>query len=1083
MAINLDIITSIKGLQNLQKVEKSIKRLTVLATKGFGAATAKINKMNGSLDANNKFLSRSADRVGFMAFQFTFLEGIAQRVLGNIKRFFQEIITDGAEGIEAMTRAVAQSGIDFTGKTKDSADAVELLNNALLDLGGGDTIHDVVAVSNAMKEIGKATDLTGTELQKARKLIGTTTQVLRLMTIEEIDSAEASKAIIKTLNNFNLTLSEAARITSTMINVNQSSAITLDELTKSFGFASANAVKMGLSVEQLGGILGVLGNRLGQGGGAAGRNLRMLFVGLEKQALKTNPILEEMGIVFLDGQKNLLPFVDILKSVRNGFKTAGQSSDAFRLFLEQQLGLEVRAADALNKLVQATEAEVDAAIAMAKAGDTALLERVFESTAEASLNKITNAINLLKIQFTAGLAPALKEVSGLAKELVRDTGLQEAMAQLGEILGNELVPIVKQLAKQFKLVTKFLSANKSIVEGLVKAFIAFVGLLVATLIIASVGKVVAAFTSLLLKLSLGLSGVSFSMKGVTVASAGLKSALLLMLLAIAGIVIAGLSAKALFEDLSDGIQEGEGPVLALEGGMVGLGVAVAALAGGLPGLIAAIAVVAAIAVTVWLDSIGAINAFTEEWDKGMAKLAASESVLESLAIAFATWAKSTEALGEVAGENIGAGFAQGWYDAAQAIGETDLGAFFDALSAGNLATAIELGITIANNIIGGFMGLISGLTGIFNDEIAKMPESAATAGLLAGQMLGEKIRTGFVDSFTSGEWFADAMQTALGPVIGPLVGGIIRGINKGAQDQAARIGVGESGADLKSRFQDGFKLPDGQIVIEGDVFLPAGSIKDNSIGSNSTGLEPLMSDNNGIGAGFKEIEREFRESIGLLNDPITSIATTTLPEAIEVFEISTTGIGEMTAAANQLNSNLTEHQVATIASATATRLNSARTNVLSLQQQTTGGHLDKLTFEVAREINNMIVLERSTINAGVGMSRLAIHANDAARRIKSLKLSKKGKFSISGSQVNTSFSSGTAKGDITKLLGTQIGESINLNALAAAQSAQNKIEVGGININIEGSASEETAQQIADAVQEVLNKQIGNKDSVLSVRV
>ena len=60
-----------------------------------------------------------------------------------------------------------------------------------------------------------------------------------------------------------------------------------------------------------------------------------------------------------------------------------------------------------------TEAEVDAAIAMAKAGDTALLERVFESTAEASLNKITNAINLLKIQFTAGLAPALKEVSGL----------------------------------------------------------------------------------------------------------------------------------------------------------------------------------------------------------------------------------------------------------------------------------------------------------------------------------------------------------------------------------------------------------------------------------------------------------------------------------------------------------------------------------------------------------------------------------------------------------------------------------------------------------------------------------------------
>jgi TP901 family phage tail tape measure protein len=1078
MAINLDIIATVKGLQNLQKVEKTMQRLSKDAKRGFAGATAQIRKMNGSLAENNKFLSRSADRVGFMAFQFTFLEGIAQRVLGNIKRFMQEVITEGAEGIEGMTRAVAQSGIDFSGQTEDSAEAVKFLNDALLDLGGGKTIFNIQEVSEAMREIGKATDLTGTEMQKSNKLIGVTKQVLRLMTIEQVQSDEAAKSLIKTMNNFGLSLNEAARVTDVLINVNQSSAITLDELTRSFGFASSQAVEFGLSVEETGALLGVLGNRLGQGAGAAGRNFRQLLVGLKNNALNTSEALDFMGVSILDNNKNIKPFIQFLDEVRGAMDEAGQSSDAFKIFLQKQMGLEVRAADALAKLTQATKEEIEAAVEAAKTGDSAALEKLFGSTPQANIKKMNNAIGTLKVLFVGGLAPAITQVTEVVNELVRDTGLQEMAVELGTILGQKLIPIVKVLAKELKRLTQFFREHKTILDFLINGFIVFIGLMVSLLIIASVGKVVAAFTSLLLKLSLvmGPGGAATATSGFTAGLRAMVVPMLAIIAVFAGIIIAALAFKNLITVLTDDVpndmQEME---IATSASLVAIGVAMAALIGGPAGLAAALVALAAVAVITWADHIGALDAFQDKWDETM-QIIEDEDLegLDALLITFKAWTESMEAAGEVMGENIGTNMTQWVLDFQDDLSNTDFGEMWAAFAEGNLDGAMTAAQKIAASLVASFFGFIVGAEGLekmTGKAITDLPTGVAEEAAIAGALLGDKLRQAFIDGFTKnlGESLLNALSTALGPVLGPMITGIIRGIGKGVNDTALRAGVNEA-PDPESRF-------DGSpgINVDGDNFQPAPVNGTGEIVPNNF-VQQLINDN--PFAGLIEWSDETLTDAEPLKESIIILGEETLPMMQETFEISTADMTKLDESTNLLNASTNLQTSSTEDLTKTTDINTNAVKVLTAKERLLQTIVDEATLQLALETNQIVRLQLSTNNAALAMQKMAVEGTEAARRLSTLRVSTSGKFSMSGRQTTTSFSNiPSLQSEFADIIATQIGEAINIGALNQAQAAT--VDVGGINITIEGNADEEVVDRLVAEFQDKLNKEIGNKNTVL----
>jgi len=1064
MAINIDIRATLKGLNNLIKVEQSLKKISVIGNKGFSSMLKNIRKQNGALAENNKFLSRSADRVGFMAFQFTFLEGIAQRVLGSIKRFFGEIIREGADSLDSMTRAIAQSGIDFSGQTEESAMAVSHLNDAIFDMGAGGTIFSITEVSDAMREIGKATDLTGTELEKSNKLIGVTKQVLRLMTIEQVDSAESAKTLIKTMNNFGLSLSEAARVTSVMINVNQSSAITLDELSRSFGFASSQARDFGLDVEETGALLGLLGNRLGQGAGAAGRNLRQLFFGLKNNALKLNPVLEDMGIKLLDNNGNLVPFIDFLKDTKKALDKAGTSSDAFKLFLEDQMGLEIRAADALAKLTQVTEEEIDMAVAAARAGDSSALEGILGNTAQANMKKMTNSLNALKTIFTQGLSPAIAGVSEAVQALVRDGGLQEMALELGDVLGKELLPIVKTLAKQVKKLADFFREHKSVMAGLIKLFIGFIGLLVATLIIASVGKVVAAFTSLLLKLTLvlgaGNSGATGAMVGTQVAAKGLRFTLLTIIAVIAGIVIAVFAAKNLFVLFTDEIDNSDQAAeIAVSGGMLALGLAIAGIAGNIPGLIVALAAVAAILVIMWADSVGAMDEFSKKWDQVIQKIEDEDlEGLDAMLVVFQAFAASMEAAGVAMGLALGEAASNWILDMQDAFAATDWGELWEAVVTGNLEKAMEVGEKIATELVAGFLGLIIGgdgltaLTGKTLDELGQNANIVTKAALI-GAAIGDAIREAFITAVTEnlGNTLIDAITSILPPGIAQLVAGVLKGASQASENTALARGANEA-PEIESRFPEGSP----GINVDGTNFQPAPD--------NGEGVGEIIPRDT-----IDEMVKGLEELKGVWVDRTIKWSNEYLGQA-----------DALTKKTTDLHTSFKIQKGASDANTIQVDFNTLRTKMLSAAQQLEQTEVTNLTLETARLTNFIIDSQEASSNVSVALTKLALEGTEAARRLATLEVSRKGNFSISGRGTSTSFGEiGDLQQTVNKLLAQALGEKIDLAALANAQATQS-VNVGGINITIEGSASEETAAQIAAAVSEVLNKEIGNKDTLLA---
>lgn len=1080
MAINLDIRATVKGLNNLLKVEKTMQKLSNTATSGFARATAQVRKMNGVLDQNNKFLSRSADRVGFMAFQFTFLEGIASRVLGMIKRTFSEIITEGADGIEGMTRAVAQSGIDFSGQTQDSADAVKLLNDALLDLGGGKTIFNIQEVSEAMREIGKATDLTGTEMEKSNKLIGVTQQVLRLMTIEEVQSDEAAKSLIKTMNNFGLSLNEAARVTDVLINVNQSSAITLDELTRSFGFASSQAVEFGLSVEETGALLGVLGNRLGQGAGAAGRNFRQLLVGLKNNALNTSEALDFMGISILDNNQNIKPFIQYLDEVRVAMDEAGQSSDAFKIFLQKQMGLEVRAADALAKLTQATKEEIEAAVEAAKSGDSKGLERLFGSTPQANIKKMNNALGALKVLFVGGLAPAIAQVAEAINELVRDSGLQEMAVQLGQMLGDEVIYNVKILADEIKKLTKFFRENEWVLWTLIKGFTIFIGLMIALLIIASVGKVVAAFTSLLLKLSLvmGPGGAAASSSAFTAGLRAMVVPMLAIIAVFAGIIIAALAFKNLIETLTDDIpndmQEME---IATSASLVAIGVAMAALIGGPPAFAAALVALAAVAVVAWADQIGAIEDFEDAWDKVWEKVEGEDlSGLDTLLVTYIAWTAGMNAATDTMGQNIGQNLAASIQKMQDDFDNTDFAALWAAFEAGNITEAFRIGGVIATNISDGLSGVLSGFLGLKTSEALEgLPTSVVSEAELAGYKVGEMLRDGFINGLTNNiqELLYSAIERAM-PELGPVITGLLRGIGKGVEKQNFLQGMKESGADIKPRDPNA-KEP---IKIGSDWFLPsewAGSSGGGEIVPNNS-TEQLTHGN--PFANIIEWTDETLTDAEPMKKSIIILGEETFPMMQESFTTATTDMDNLTVSSTLLKEGTDLQSLASSGLSKATITNTFATKILTAKEELLHDVLNEATLQLALETNQIVRLQISTNNAALALQKMAVEGTEAARRISTLRVSKSGKFSMSGRQTTTTFSEiGSLQAEFGKIIATEIGKAINIADLKAAQAAT--VDVGGINITIEGNADEEVIDKLVAEFQEKLNKEIGNKNTVL----
>jgi hypothetical protein len=264
----------------------------------------------------------------------------------------------------------------------------------------GATESEMKQLESTARELGKTTQFTATEFSKLQLILGRKgfdpSQImgmqeaiadLALATGEDLTiAAETVSASIKA---FNLEATDSASVANTLAMAAANSSIQLNTFSTAFGHAGASANAVGVSVERLSAMMGVLMDN-GIKASKAGTGLRSIFMELNKEGIPFNKTLERMA----SGQMSL----------NDAQELVGKTAANQLLILSQNL------------------AKVDELTNSYETNTTALGEMAdrMESTTKGKLKKMQSAINELQIVFgellVERLLPVIEKITDLANK-------------------------------------------------------------------------------------------------------------------------------------------------------------------------------------------------------------------------------------------------------------------------------------------------------------------------------------------------------------------------------------------------------------------------------------------------------------------------------------------------------------------------------------------------------------------------------------------------------------------------------------------------------------------------------------------
>lgn len=360
--------------------------------------------------------------------------------------------------------------------------------------------ENLIGVSEASKftalEIAQAATVMGQAGLSAREVGETVGSVAELATAAGSTLAESVDVVTSTMAIFNLQTSQAADVANTLTSALNLSKLSMDKLTLGFQYAGNTAAQMGVTYQELTGVLGALANSGIRSGSTLGTGLRQLLIDIQDPSKKLQATLKELGLTEEDINVESNGLINVLETLKDSGFGAAQAFESF----------EVRAAAAYVALANNTDLAVElqqqfilsAAAAEANAVQMESLSNTFAkfqsvvgtvaynafepliaalqdflngiADAIAVLNKIPGVLQIVSVAF-ASLATTigLLSLSALTRGLL---GALLPMAQLGTAATGAAAG-VGLLNAAMKINPIFLGA--SLLAGAVTAFYAFGG--------------------------------------------------------------------------------------------------------------------------------------------------------------------------------------------------------------------------------------------------------------------------------------------------------------------------------------------------------------------------------------------------------------------------------------------------------------------------------------------------------------------------------------------------------------------------------------------------------------------------------
>ena len=311
-------------------------------------------------------------------------------------------------GITAPLAALGKSALDTFVAFEEGMTKVRAVTGA--------TTKEFKMLTDNARELGKSTRFTAQQFAELQLVLGRkgfdpkaivdmTGAISKLSIATGEDLALAADVVASSINAFNLESTESERIANTLASAAANSSIQLNTFATAFGHAGASAHSVGVDIEELSAMMGVLMDN-GIKASKAGTGLRKVF-----------SKLNEEGIPFRETLNNL---ANGTMTLNDATKLVGETGATQLLILSSQMGK----VNALTESYKTNTGELDR------------MTQMMQATSKEKIALMSSAINEMKLEMGAMLAeallPLIEKITELASEFSElDKGTKELIIQIG----------------------------------------------------------------------------------------------------------------------------------------------------------------------------------------------------------------------------------------------------------------------------------------------------------------------------------------------------------------------------------------------------------------------------------------------------------------------------------------------------------------------------------------------------------------------------------------------------------------------------------------------------------------------------
>ena len=324
----------------------------------------------------------------------------------------------------------------LTAMGKQAFDTFSNFENSMMKVNTvtGATTEEFKMLTKEAKRLGSTTQFTASQVADLQLILGRKgfdpqaiqgmqQSILDLALATGEDLSLAAEVVSKSINAFGLETEQSARIANTLASAAANSSVELSTFATAFGHAGASAKAVGVDIEELSAMMGVLMDN-GIKASKAGTGLRKVFMKLNEEGV---------------------PFNQTLSNLSNGTMSLSQAQGLVGTTAANQLLILSENRDKLAELTDEYDNNTTRLNEMAEA---------MGSTTFAKIKKLQSAIEGLKIKMGAliadALTPVINKITELASQL---TSLDDrilkviiAISSIAAALGPTLILIAASTA-------------------------------------------------------------------------------------------------------------------------------------------------------------------------------------------------------------------------------------------------------------------------------------------------------------------------------------------------------------------------------------------------------------------------------------------------------------------------------------------------------------------------------------------------------------------------------------------------------------------------------------------------------------